>query len=162
MEIRKAQENQIEELRLLFEIGRQRQIASGNPNQWQRGYPSHAQLKADIATRMTYVCCQETEIIAAFFLMTGHDPMYDYLTEGQWLNQKDYVSIHRFVTKYGGVGIGQFCLDWIKDKSANIRMDTHRLNEPMKKLVEKNGFVYCGQIVFKDFRRDAYHYVKEE
>ena len=38
----------------------------------------------------------------------------------------------------------------LEQKILSIKTDTHENNEPMKKLLEKNGFRYCGVIYLND------------
>ena len=37
-----------------------------------------------------------------------------------------------------------------KNNAASIRVDTHRDNLPMQRMLQKNGFIYCGIIYLAD------------
>ena len=57
-------------------------------------------------------------------------------------------------------------MDFVKAKAAadgfsgGIRVDTHEGNIPMRKMLEKQGFVYCGVIHLADGSpRVAYQYL---
>ena len=44
-------------------------------------------------------------------------------------------------------GTASLCIEWcLKESGGDLRIDTHRDNIPMQKLLEKNGFVQCGII----------------
>ncbi len=47
---------------------------SGNPNQWEEGYPSRAILEQDLARGSLYVIRQDGRICGAFVLALGEDP----------------------------------------------------------------------------------------
>ena len=34
----------------------------------------------------------------------------------------------------------------------SMRIDTHEKNIPMRNLIEKNGFVYCGKTMLRSFK----------
>lgn len=159
IQIRKTVYQDIVNLRELFELGRQKQIATGNPNQWQKGYPDEALLHQDIASGGSYVCVCDDEIVGSFYLLHGAEPTYQEMKAGQWLNDLPYVTIHRFVTKYDRQGIAIQCLKWIMNDDTNIKIDTHERNLPMRQLIEKLGFKYCGIINLSNGdERVAYQY----
>ena len=50
-----------------------------------------------------------------------------------------------------GKGIANEIISYIVDKCrsdsvASVKVDTHKGNIPMRKMLERNGFVYCGII----------------
>ena len=52
-------------------------------------------------------------------------------------------------------------MKWVQDQYDNVRIDTHEDNAPMKYVLEKLGFEYCGVIYLEDGdARDAYHYAR--
>lgn len=54
--------------------------------------------------------------------------------------------IHRIAVQRGTKGVGAFCLNWVFDQCHNLKIDTHTDNVPMRKLLGKLGFAYCGTI----------------
>jgi len=58
--------------------------------------------------------------------------------------------VHRIATGGARKGAGAFCLNWCLDQCGNLRIDTHRDNRPMRALLAKLGFVYCGVIYVED------------
>lgn len=163
MEIRQTRYEDIPELLELFELGRLKQIETGNPNQWIKGYPSSDLLQQDIDSGGSYVCLDGEEIVGSFYLLIGEDPTYGYVEGGAWLNEDPYVTIHRFVTKYERRGIAASCINWVRAQYQNIKIDTHELNMPMRRLVEKMNFKYCGVIyLLNGDPRVAYQYSEEK
>lgn len=66
---------------------------------------------------------------------------------------KSYVCldvVHRIASDGVTKGAGTFCLNWALGKINNIKIDTHKDNVPMQKLLEKLGFVQCGIITIED------------
>ena len=41
-------------------------------------------------------------------------------------------------------------MDWAWEQCRNLRIDTHRDNYVMQRLLEKNGFVRCGLIDLRE------------
>jgi RimJ/RimL family protein N-acetyltransferase len=58
--------------------------------------------------------------------------------------------VHRITTAREKRGIASFCLDWCLKQCGNIRIDTHRNNIPMIKVLGKNGYVQCGIIYLEN------------
>lgn len=161
-QIRKTMIEDIPELLQLFENGKKTQIATGNPNQWSIGYPGEALLLKDVESGSSYVMEENGEIIATFYLLHGEDPTYQVI-EGMWLNCQPYVTIHRITSKYAKQGIGKECIEWVQQYYSNIKIDTHELNWPMRRLVEQLGFRYCGVIyLLNGDPRVAYQYCENE
>lgn len=151
LEFRKARLEDLPALLSLYKAGQAFQVATGNPHQWPPGYPEPSRLEAEIQTGDFYLASQDQEIVIAFYLMPAPDPTYQVIHDGPgWLNDHDYVAVHRFVTKYPGLGLGQKALDWIQGLGTQIRIDTHQQNGPMRQLLEKAGYAYCGIIYLEN------------
>lgn len=169
MKIRQTNEADIERILEIFEHGRQVQLATGNPNQWRKGHPGREQVMKDISAGFSYVCViDETDdtdlplgtVVATFAALEGEDPTYQEI-EGGWLNDANYVTIHRISTSGAIKGTGQKCMQWVIDHYDNIKIDTHHLNQPMIHVIEKFGFKYCGVIYISDgTARNAYQYTR--
>lgn len=70
--------------------------------------------------------------------------------QGQWLDDSPYGVVHR-ITSDGTIrGAASFCLNWALEQCGNIKIDTHRENQAMRKMLAKNGFHFCGIIYLKD------------
>jgi len=148
MEVRRIQGNDIERVMDIYDVSRDFMIKSGNQTQWPAHYPNPELLKSDVA-KDGYVVVEDNEIIGVFVL-SGSEEAYDTI-DGAWLNDEPYGTIHRLASGGARKGVGQFILDWCLDKVGNIRIDTHEHNIPMRKLLEKNGYEYCGKVVYEGY-----------
>lgn len=119
---------------------------SGNPSQWRGDYPSGLDVRIGIERGVSYVACIEDEVVATFQFEIGNDPTYDKIYEGEWKSDAPYAFIHRIAVKYHGKGIADFIFSECYKLHPNLRIDTHRDNVPMQRVLLRNGFVPCGII----------------
>lgn len=123
-------------------------------DQWQYGYPSRDIIKEDIIQKRSYVVEDEDGICAVFSLIEDGEPTYRKIFSGRWLSDgRPYLALHRIAIRVPkrGKGIAGQIIQYIGDKAvreqyATIRVDTHQGNLPMRKMLEKNGFLYTGII----------------
>ena len=120
-------------------------------NQWQNGYPNAADILDDINLKNGYIIINEQEIIGYCVIDYRGDSNYDIIYEGQFHNQHPYATIHRFTIKreFQGRGLALKFFKLIDQFVINngfdtIRIDTHKDNQRMLKLVSKAGYQYCG------------------
>lgn len=152
LEIKKAAEADLPRITELFDLARAYMKEAGI-DQWQDGYPTAELLRKDINEENRYILCENGKILATAGFFLGTEPDYEVIEEGAWLNDSNYVSIHRIAVDDSAKGMGlggalvRTCEDIArKNKCRNIRCDTHADNKPMRRMLEKNGFVYCGII----------------
>ena len=162
MQIRKATKEDIPKMREIFDYGREVQLKTGNVNQWAKGYPADELILEDIQREAAHVCLDdEGDMIGVLSVFTDPDPTYKEI-EGEWLNDAPYATIHRIASSGKVKGVGQKCIQWVQENFDNVRIDTHDENEPMKYILDKLGFEYCGVIYLENGDpRNAYHYVKK-
>ncbi len=146
MEIRKSKQSDLSEMLALFEQAREFMEENGNPNQWGKHYPETFIIEEDIANCTSYVCIDENKVVGTFMFFIGEDETYANIFQGEWLNDKPYGVVHRITAAVGKKGVATFCLEWCFEQCKNVRIDTHKDNIPMKKLLEKNGYTSCGII----------------
>ena len=152
--IRKAIESDLLEIKNIVDKARELMKSSGNVNQWVDGYPSIEVLLSDIRSRKAYLLLRENKAVAYFVMADGPDPTYNSIAEGSWLNNDSYGVLHR-------KGVFKEILLYASEHYSNIRIDTHHDNKIMQRLLEKNGFVYCGIIFLTDGSpRLAYQRIK--
>lgn len=144
--IRKALENDLLEIKSIVAKARELMKASGNINQWVDGYPSIDVLLSDIRSGNAYLLFREDKAIAYFAMIDGPDPTYNFIVEGNWLNNDSYGVLHRIASNGEAKGVFKEILIYASEHYSNIRIDTHHDNKIMQRLLEKNGFVYCGII----------------
>ena len=145
MEIRKTIMGDLDEVCRIYAGARDFMRESGNPNQWKDTHPARDVIERDILSGESYVCVCGDEIAAVFFFSIGRDPTYGKI-DGAWLNDDTYGVVHRIARARSAAGSGAYCLDWCFEQCRNLRIDTHRDNAPMRNLLKKQGFTYCGII----------------
>ena len=162
-----------EDLPEILEIIRQGQsfLKSQGLSQWQedRG-PKSVDIEQDIAKDEGYVFLYEERPCGYTSLVSGVDPVYTAITEGQWETNigQVYVSVHRVAVSMAirGKGFGKIFLALIVAEAkklgyADIRIDTHLENLIMQKVITDTGFIYRGMVEFPFFdgRRKAYQMI---
>lgn len=161
MEIVKAKISDLEQILEVYKIAKQFMRDNGNPLQWQGDYPNRDLLISDIDKGELFIITESDFVEAVFSLNFGKDKFYEYI-EGEWLNNDDYVAIHKVASRGRKKGLLRKIVEFSLESSDNIRIDTHENNDVMKHLIEKNGFTYCGKIFVEDgTERLAYHLTKK-
>jgi len=145
MQIRKTTLNDLSQVMEIYKYAQARMEDYGNKNQWLPGYPPQKMIEEDINNGLSYVCAEDDKILAVFFFSTEPDPTYTEI-DGAWKNEKPYGVIHRIARAEGAKGAGEFCINWCLSQAPSVRIDTHKDNAPMRKLLVKMGFEYCGTI----------------
>jgi hypothetical protein len=105
-----------------------------------------------------------TRIAATFWFSVAPEPTYARITGGPGWAEGDasfetapYGVVHRLASDGSAGGVGAFCLEWCLERCGNIRVDTHRSNAVMQALLERLGYVRCGEITLADGTpRDAF------
>ena len=150
MHIKKAQIKDLNSIMRIYSIAQDEMIKSRNPTQWGHNYPSEELIKEDIKNKVCHVICEGNTIHGVFALLSGCEPTYTIITNGNWLNDDEYLTIHRIASDAEVKGIFKCVINYCKSLSSNIRIDTHENNKIMQHLIEKNGFVKCGKIFVRD------------
>ena len=153
--IRRTTHSDIDPLMSIFDEARAT-IATLGIDQWQNGYPNREVICADIEKSQSYCVCSDGEIIGTFALICDGEPTYNKIYDGKWLtgdNREHYFAIHRVAisVKRRGTGISTAIIDYCAEEAkrankASLRIDTHRGNAVMRKMLEKHGFIHCGTI----------------
>lgn len=156
MEIKQAISEDLNALLPLYEKSRQLMKAVGNPNQWGDDYPPLERLRMDLAQGNLYKVLAKGQIVGGFMFGLGPEKEYESL-EGSWLNEEPYHVIHR-ITAPGVKGVTKEIFAWTKDRTDNLRIDTHKDNAAMRHILAREGFTYVGEVTLADgSRRMAYH-----
>ena len=155
---------QVLDLPVILEIykrARAYMAETGNPNQWGTTSPAQEMIEQDIEEQKLYVYVNEDEIRGVFFFDICEDPTYAYIEDGKWISDEPYGVIHRIASSGVEKGVLGKCIDFCKQQTNHLRIDTHHDNKIMQHLVVKNGFERCGIIYIQDgSARIAYEYVK--
>lgn len=150
MKIRLANIDDLENILKIYFNAKKYMRNCGNLNQWDKGYPSREILLKDINNHSLFVIYDVNELYGVFSFFIGEEETYNLIENGKWLNNNVYGTIHRIASSGDKKGIFKFCLDFCKDKIKNIRIDTHKDNLHMQKLILMYGFKYCGIIYVSD------------
>ena len=148
MIIRPTQPTDLPQVMQVYDYARRLMVQYGNPNQWIAGYPSEQAILTDMERGASFVCESENgELVGAFCFLIGHDPTYDSIENGAWLNDEDvYGTIHRLASNGKIKGLTDKVIDWCWSNHNNLRADTHHDNAIMQALLKRNGFEECGII----------------
>ncbi len=162
MFIRRAAAKDLSAVADLYDIGRQTMYQQNNTFQWNENYPLLEDAVADYERCGLFVVTEDEtseEIIGCFSLLAGPDDAYTNIAEGSWINDFDYVVIHRVAVKYTGRGIATYMFRWICDNYPNVRVDTHEVNTIMQQTLKRAGFIHCGHVLGHDAKpRYAFHF----
>ena len=151
MFIRPATEADISAAAKIYEDARTFMKNQGNPDQWPGDYPNENDVLDGINDGTSFVCEDSGEIVATFYFKEdADDPTYRKIYEGGWKNAAPYSVIHRIAVNHHGRGIVDFCFSECFKMHPNLKIDTHRDNIPMQKVLLRNGFSYCGIIYLSD------------
>ena len=122
-------------------------------DQWQDGYPDVPTLEADIQAHNAWVAEEAGQVAGCVVISFDGEPNYDSMVEGRWKEEGAYAVIHRIAVceQWKGQGVAGQMLRLAEKLCAQrqveiIRVDTHRDNRPMRRLLEKNGYHYRGVI----------------
>lgn len=159
MYVRKATHDDINMIMEIYSIAQEFMIESGNPTQWGHSYPGKELIIEDIDKGVCHLVCEDQDVHGVFALFNCDEPTYEHIEDGQWLNDEAYITVHRIAGDGKAHGIFKCAIDYCKGISDNIRIDTHKDNSIMQKLIERNGFKRCGTIYVRDgSARMAYHW----
>jgi len=154
MTIRKTTPHDLAIVMEIYAYAQAYMIENGNPNQWWTVHPPQALIEEDIRAGLSYVVTDDNpgnanEVIAVFYFNVEEEPTYSKI-DGTWLNDCPYGVVHRIAKGARGKGVGAFVLNWCIAQHPNIRIDTHRDNAAMLRLLEKLGYTRCGIIWLDD------------
>jgi hypothetical protein len=150
--IREMNQNDMNAVLDIYETARDFMRRSGNPNQWGDTRPTLDEIEKHIGAKNAYVCVShENEIACVFTFYIGKDPLYARIYYGTWLNDTSPYGVVHGIASSGRIkGAVTFCLEYCYSKCGNIRIDTHRDNKRMRRLLDFLGYTYCGVIYFSD------------
>ncbi len=159
IEIKKSTHSDTDALCRLFDEARGT-IKLLKIDQWQNGYPSADVILNDIESGASYSVTSSGELCATFALIRNGEPTYDNIFDGEWLTGDSnsqspcYFALHRVAVylKFRGLGISTAIIEYALSEARlegkkSLRIDTHRGNTVMRRMLEKHGFIHCGTIL---------------
>jgi len=153
--IRKATIKDLDAILMIVEDARElsRSLKS---KQWlgKDNYPNAQTFNKDISNGELFVYLTNNMVVGFCAISLNPDSTYLKIYEGNWItSNQPYVVFHRLAVKkqFYGKGIGLELLRHaealaIENKFKSIRLDTAKENQPMRKLVDKLNYKYCGLI----------------
>jgi len=132
-------------------------LAAQNINQWQNGYPNEETMRSDIEKEQSYVSTVDNQTVGMMTIVFDGEPSYRTIYDGAWSAVVPYACIHRMAI--GGSFRGGKTADEmiraaealvIKKGFRYIRVDTHRENQRMQRMLFRNRFLRCGVIYLSE------------
>lgn len=164
MKIRETKTEDLNIIDIIYQNAKQFMRNNGNKYQWNSSYPNSDDSKKDMINKHSFVIVNDyNEIIGTFAFILGNDPTYNYIVNGDWLNNEEYGVIHRIAALRPGLNILENTVNYCFNFTNNIRIDTHKDNIVMQNALKRLGFKYCGIIYLKNKEeRLAYQLVKKD
>ncbi len=126
-------------------------------DQWQNNYPNLETVLNDIESKHGYVLLKDGAIVGTVAVSYDGEKTYEVIYDGQWLSDIDFAVVHRIAvdSAYKGSGLATEIFKHIEKlclskRFYSIRVDTHKQNKSMQRVLQKNGFYYCGIIYTAD------------
>ena len=130
--------------------------------QWTEEYPAPALIAEDIRTGGGYLFKIDGEPAGYMYLSFDGDPTYPDI-EGKWLSDIPYAVVHRIALsrRFAGRGLSTAVFGAVQALCEergyrSIRIDTDKKNRRMQHVLEKNGFTFCGYVLFDGDKKWAY------
>lgn len=156
MEFRKAVEADIDDIMNIIKQA-QYYFKTQGIDQWQNNYPNPEIIRNDIFNNNSYILLDDNKIVATAVISFDGDKNYDVIYDGKWLSNDKFAVVHRIAVdnSYKGTGISSIVLEYAEKICLgkgvySIKVDTHKENLSMQKLLRKNKFQYCGVIYLED------------
>lgn len=138
-------------------------------DQWQNNYPNEKVFMTDIDNNHSYVFFIDNELVATAMISSDGESTYEYI-DGKWITDNPYIVVHRMAVRADlkGKNIASLIMNMAKKLSEengfkSIRVDTHRENKSMQRVLEKQDFRFCGIIYLLDgAERLAYEWCRGE
>ena len=130
--IRPATPADVTDIMAVMDAARQTMHRSGNPNQWNDGYPSEEVIAADMERGGGFVVVEQDRVVAYFAFLASPEPTYGVIYEGQWLDDESpYHVVHRIASFPDVHHVFHDIMAFAFSNDRNIRIDTHRDNRIM-------------------------------
>lgn len=131
-------------------------------DQWQTGYPNEGAIAGDLQRGEGYVMEAEGQVRGYACISFAGEPCYNDL-EGKWLSDLPYGVVHRMAIDDVCKGKGaapaffRFAEELCRERDiSSIRVDTDGDNRMMQRVLEKQGFTYCGTVCFDNSEKIAF------
>lgn len=162
IQIRKAKYGELDIIMGIYSDAKRFMEAHGNRDQWTGDDTiSRGKIEAMLAKGQLFVGEENGTIHFVFAYIQGEDPTYQVITDGSWLNDAPYGTVHRLASAGTVKGVVRTVADWALARNPNLRIDTHHDNTVMQNALANAGFHRCGIIYLENGDpRIAYQKVK--
>lgn len=162
IEIRQATAEELDEIMDVYAFAKRFMEGHGNRTQWTGDDAvTREKMAAMLEKNQLFVGVADGKIQFSFAYIQGEDSTYRVITEGAWLNDAYYGTIHRLGSVGTAKGVVKIVSDWALEQNPNLRIDTHHDNIVMQNALAKAGFTRCGIIHLENGDpRIAYQKVK--
>jgi len=130
--------------------------------QWTAEYPNLDTIRADVLAGRGYVLRADGLLAGYLCVDFGGEPTYGGI-RGAWGTAEPYAVVHRMGLHraFRGVGLADTALELtarlcLSRNVRSLRADTDPSNGRMQHILEKNGFVRRGVVLFQGGERLAY------
>lgn len=154
MNIRICNENDIVEVGKFYDKVVLHLCQTINYPKWEyKVYPSEVSVREKVSLKQQFVCMDEESIVGAFVLNDDPQGKYENANWTAEFAEGEYMVCHTLAADpvLQGKGIGKqmvwFCIQYAKEKGYKaIRLDVVPDNIPARRLYEKCGFQYVGDV----------------
>ena len=122
-------------------------------DQWQGAYPDEKAFLFDMDRGECFVLLHGEEIAGFFTLSTREEKCYGEITDGKWTADLPYCVLHRaaVAAEYRGSGMAEYMMKCVEEQARrfdrrSIRVDTHKKNKAMQRLLRDSGYRYRGNV----------------
>lgn len=131
-----------------------KQLLKKDSTQWQNGYPNKDVLLKDIESKTLHGLFDGKRLVAIMALKKGIEPTYLNIN-GHWniLPNENDIVVHRlavskdYLHQKCGLRMLEFALDYAREcQAVSCKVDTHKNNMAMRKIIRDCQFDYCGII----------------
>lgn len=156
MEFRKSTKADIDDIMKIIKQA-QEYFKQNGIDQWQNNYPNKEVIEKDIENEYGHVLLKDGKIVATVSISFDKEENYNEIYNGKWITNKEYATVHRVAVdnRYKGLGLSYEIFKKIEDLCIeknihSIKVDTHKDNISMQRMLEKSDFKYCGIIYVED------------
>ena len=121
---RKAKLEDLIQIKEVYNYAYNHMKDEGNVNQWSDYISFEIGVINYINNNCFYVVVDENEIVGFFALIYGIDVTYNDIRNGNWVNNNEYVTIHKIAVKYYQRKIASKILAYIIEKIKRTRNRT--------------------------------------
>lgn len=131
-------------------------------SQWQNGYPNVQTVEQDIKNGYAFVLTKNENIAGYVAMVPNYEPAYENII-GKWLREGEFLVIHRVAvgSDWRGKGIAKEIFRRAEEYATkngmqSIKVDTNFDNAAMLAILDKLGYLYCGEVMLMGAPRRAF------